>query len=160
MGVIVQQNYTAFITRYPEFSSSGTQPVSNPLYSEYWCEAELYQANNGAGPIKSQTQALLLMNMMVAHIASLNTAAFNGAVAPNIVGRIANATEGSVTVGTDNQYPPGTPQWYQQTKYGAAWWAATAQFRTMRYRPGPVMGVPAQQGGFFGRFGRGCGGSW
>jgi hypothetical protein len=161
MGVVVQPNYAAFTARYPEFASpGGAQPVSSDLYQAYWNEATLYQANDGAGPINDCARALMLMNMLVAHIASLNAPNANGTSASNTVGRVSNASEGSVSVGLDNQYPPGTPQWYQQTKYGSAWWAATAQYRTMRYRPGPVMGVPAGQGywgGFGGRgFGRGC----
>jgi hypothetical protein len=156
MGVIVQPNYSTFTTRYPEFAVGGAQPVSSDLYQAYWNEATLYQANNGAGPICDATNALMLMNMLVAHIAALNAPNANGTAAPNTVGRVSNATEGSVTVGLENQYPPGTPQWYQQTKYGAAWWSATAQYRTMRYRPGPVMGVPAGQFGFGRGWSRGC----
>lgn len=148
MGVIVTFDYTAWVTRYPEFASpGGTQPVASPLAQEYFDEATLYQANNGAGPIRDAGQALRLLNMLTAHIASLNAPSASGDVAPNLVGRISSAGEGSVNVSSENNYPPGTPQWYQQTKYGAAWWAATAQFRTMRYRPGPVMGVPANQFG-------------
>lgn len=161
MGVIVAPNYAAFIARYPEFASpGGAQPVSSDLYSAFFNEATLYQANNGAGPICDQGVAITLLNMLVAHIASLNAPAASGAAAPNTVGRVASAGEGSVNVSLENSYPPGTPQWYQQTKYGAAWWAATAQFRTMRYRPGPVMGVPANQGrgaGIFGNRGGGFG---
>jgi hypothetical protein len=154
MGVIVVFDYNAWVTRYPEFAVGGAQPVAESLATAYFNEATLYQANNGAGPVRDSTTQSMLLNMLTAHIASLN-AAINSAPAPNIVGRINSASEGSVSVGSENLYPPGTPQWYQQTKYGAAWWAATAQFRTMRYRPGPVMGVPANQGnGWWGT--RGC----
>jgi hypothetical protein len=59
----------------------------------------------------------------------------NGQQASPLVGRIDNASEGSVAVATQNDYPPGTPQWFQQTKYGSDYWAASAPFRTMRYRP-------------------------
>lgn len=157
MGVIVAPNYAAFAARYPEFASpGGAQPVSSSLYQAYFDEATIYQANNGAGPVRVAALQIQLLNMLTAHIAALNAPNASGAAASNVVGRVSNATEGSVTVGTDNQYPPGTAQWYQQTKYGSAWWAATAQFRTMRYRPGPVMGVPANQG-FANGFGNGWG---
>ena len=155
MGVIVQPDYTGFTTRYPQFGVSGSQPVSSDLYTLYFSEAGLYQNNEGGGPINNSTRALQLMQMLVAHIAFLNTAPGTGGDASPLVGRVSNATEGSVTVGTTNEYPPGSAQWFQQTKFGAAWWQATAQYRTMRYRPGPVMGVPANQG----RFGR-WGGRW
>lgn len=147
MGVIVSPNYTLFITRYPEFASpGGAQPVSSDLYDAYFSEATVYQANNGAGPVSNATTQITLLNMLTAHIAALNTASAAGVPASPIVGRVNSASEGSVSVGAENNYPPGTVQWYQQTKYGSAWWAATAQYRTMRYRPGPVMGVPANQG--------------
>ena len=83
--------------------------------------------------------------MLAAHIAQLNAPQINGqpgtgagnAPAPNIVGRIANASEGSVSVSTQLDLPPGSSQWFAQTKYGLAYWQATAAYRTMRYIPGP-----------------------
>ena len=85
----------------------------------------------------------MLLGMVTAHIAALN-APLSGHPASTLVGRISSATEGSVTVATQNDYPPGTAQWWQQTKYGAAFWAASAQFRTARYVHGPR----AQYNGF------------
>ncbi len=65
------------------------------------------------------------------------------------VGRISNATEGSVTVALE--YDATNPQeWFSQTKYGASFWAATATYRTMRYVPGQL-----QPGGFGGYGGLG-----
>jgi len=146
MGVIVNFDYTTWVTRYPEFASpGGAQPVAESLAQQYFNEATIYQANNGAGPVSNATTQLTLLNMLTAHIAALNAASAGGVPASPIVGRVNTASEGSVSVGAENNYPPGTVQWYQQTKYGSAWWAATAQYRTMRYRPGPVMGVPANQ---------------
>jgi len=148
MGVIVSFDYNLWATRYPEFATacgpSGAPFISPALAQLYFDEATMYQANNGAGPVCDSATQLRLLNMLTAHIAALNMSGSSP-----LVGRISNASEGSVSVGSDNQYPPGTPQWYQQTKYGAAWWAATAQYRTMRYTPGPVMGVPANQAGWY-----------
>lgn len=159
MGVIIPEPpYATWLVRYPQFNpSGGSQPVSSALYSQYFADAQMYQANNGAGPISDTNTATRLMMMLISHIAAMETASALGVAPSPLVGRISNASEGSVSVGTDNQYPPGTPQWYQQTKFGSDWWAATAQYRTMRYRPGPVMGVPANQGpgwwgGNWGRF--------
>jgi hypothetical protein len=152
MGVIVNFDYNSWIARYPEFGPNGAQPVSSTLAGLYFNEATLYSANNGSGPVRDATTQSMLLNMMTAHIAALNAPLANGQPASSLVGRISNATEGSVTLGIENQYPPGSPQWFQQTKYGAAWWAATAQYRTMRYTVGPTV-VPAFRGfsrGFFG----------
>jgi hypothetical protein len=87
-----------------------------------------------------------LLNMLVAHLAQLNLPAGGGdgsaggtnAAAPSpLVGRITNATEGSVSVQTQMDLPLGSAQWFNQTPYGAQFWAATAAYRTMRYVPIP-----------------------
>lgn len=132
---IVAFDYSAWATRYPELSAS----VSQPLAQQYFNEAQLYCDNTACSPIRDDSlggQRSMLLNMVTAHIAALN-AALNGQASSPLVGRISNAAEGSVSVQTQNDYPPGTVQWWQQTKYGASFWAATAQYRTMRYIPGP-----------------------
>lgn len=78
----------------------------------------------------------MLLNMATAHIAALNSP-LNGQASSPLVGRITNASEGSVSVQTQFDVPPGSAQWWAQTKYGAAFYAATAQFRVMQYFPGP-----------------------
>lgn len=155
MGVIVIFNYAAWAARYPELA-----PVGEPLATAYFNEATIYQANDGCGPISTLAIATVLLNMLTAHVAWLNAPrdangnpAASGSPASPLVGRISDATEGSVTVATQNEYPPGTPQWYQSSKYGAAWWAATAQYRTMRYVPPPFVGTPVNPWPF-GRFPR------
>jgi hypothetical protein len=64
-------------------------------------------------------------------------AILNGVAPSPLVGRLNHASEGSVSVGTDLGGIPGTAQWWVQTKYGFAYYQATAEYRTMRYRPGP-----------------------
>src|SRR5262249_32656248 len=107
----------------------------------------------------------VLMNMVTAHIAALNSQSQGdsdpGAPkdANSPVGRIASATEGSVSVSTE--YAPmanGSEAWFLQTRYGAAFWAATAVYRTARYargflQPGGLGPVPGGPGfGFVRRF--------
>lgn len=136
-------NYAAWVQRYPEFAG-----VGQALAQAYFDEAGLYCANSITNPALSVLPTLL--NMLTAHIAWLNAPrngfgqpANNGAPAPPLVGRISSATEGSVSVQTDNQYEPGTPQWYQQSRYGAAYWAATAGYRTAHYIANPtIVGAP------------------
>lgn len=139
MGAVVQFDWGLWSRRYSEF-----QGVGQDLAAQYFAEATLYHTNAASGPIKDPTQQLMLLNMVTAHIAWLNaprdpndTPASAGTPASPIVGRITNASEGSVSVATENDYPPGTAQWWQQSKYGAAYWAATTTFRRMNYRPGP-----------------------
>jgi hypothetical protein len=52
-------------------------------------------------------------------------------------GRISSASEGSVSAAFDMNVPPGSAQWWAQTKYGSDYWLAMAPYRTMQYRPGP-----------------------
>src|SRR5262249_37816262 len=58
---------------------------------------------------------------------------------PGTVGRVASATEGSVSVTLEMPNQPAAAAWYLQTPYGASFWAATALYRTARYVPGPAM---------------------
>jgi hypothetical protein len=132
MGAIASFDPNAWLSRYPEFAG-----IVSPAQAQgYFSEATLYLANDGSGPVKDAGQQLALLGMLVAHIAALNAAQPKAGGQPMqpLVGRISGATEGSVSVQIQNDYPPGTAQWYQTTRYGSAFWAATAGYRTMRYR--------------------------
>lgn len=133
MNSVVVFDYSAWAARYPELSAS----VAEPLAQQYFNEAQLYCDNTPCSIVRDLCMRATLLNMVTAHIAALN-APLNGQASSTLVGRISNATEGSVSVGTQMDMPPGSAQWFNQTKYGAAFWQATAQFRAMRYVPGPV----------------------
>lgn len=132
MGAVATFSFIAFAARYREFATLDTT-----LAESYFAEASLYHANDGTGPVRDPAQQALLMNMVTAHIAALNALDDDSDPKSPLVGRISNASEGSVSVAVQNDYPPGTAQWWQQSKYGSSYWAATAGYRTMRYRPGP-----------------------
>lgn len=135
MGVVVTFNYAVWVARYPEFAT-----VSQPLAQSYFDEASIYHANDGTGPVKTAAQQSTYLNMLTAHIAALNATVAGVAPSP-LVGRITNASEGSVSVASD--YPVTINNaWFAQTKYGAAYWQATAGYRTMRYRAGVVTNGP------------------
>lgn len=142
---VVEFSYTAWSTRYPELAAS----VSQPLAASYFSEATLYCDNSPRSPIRDLGQRALLLNMMTAHVAALN-APLNGQPSSPLVGRISNATQGSVSVATQFDVPAGCPQFFAQTKYGVAFWVATAQYRTMHYVPGRVPKVNPYGGGFGG----------
>lgn len=128
-GVVVFDP-SAFKARYPEFVS-----VSDALLQAYFGEATIYLANTEDSRVQDVAQRAVLLNMLVAHIAVMNAGA-NGQPASPLVGRVNTATEGSVSVGTDMGTVPFTAAWFLQTKYGAAFWQATARYRTMQYVPG------------------------
>ncbi len=126
MGAVATFNYGAWTIRYPEFAT-----VGQPLADAYFAEATLYLDNTGSGPVRDVGQQLVLLNMLTAHIAALN-AGVNGELPSPLVGRVTQAGEGSVNVSADMPNQPGSAAWFQMTKYGAAFWAATMQFRTFR----------------------------
>lgn len=129
MGVTVTFDYAAWLLLYPEF-----QNVSEAQATACFDMATLYCRNDGGGPVSSAAIQTQLLNMMTAHMAFLTYGTVGSGGASPLVGRISNAAQGSVNVATENNYPPGTAQWFQQTKYGAAFYAATAQYRRMYYR--------------------------
>lgn len=128
-------DYSVWAARYPNLAAS----VDATLAGTYFTEAELYLDNTDKSVVENVATRLILLNMLVAHIAILN-----GADRQGLVGRIASATEGSVTVSSELA-TPGTAAWFTQTQPGTAFWQATSSFRSMRYVPGPrpFLGVPS-----------------
>lgn len=120
-----------FVVRYPEFST-----VSAPLLSLYFGEATMHLNNTDSSKVSDIVQRSALLNMITAHIAALNGSGVSGNGAQGIVGRINSATEGSVSANAE--YAPatnGSSAYFYQTAYGAAFWAASAKYRTTQYVP-------------------------
>jgi hypothetical protein len=132
MNGVVVFDYTGWSARYPEFST-----VMQATAQEYFNEAQLYCDNTPTSIVCDLCERSILLNQMTAHIAALN-APLNGQPSSPLVGRINSATEGSVSVSAQMDMPAGSAQWFNQTKYGAAFWQATAKYRSMRYVRGPV----------------------
>ena len=147
IGVFV---YADFTTQYPAFA---TNPPQATLAAYFAIAGELYLRNDGTGPVSDVNAQTALLYMLVAHMAQLANGA-DGASPSGLVGRISNATEGSVSVALDY---PATPNsaWFVQTPYGASFWQATSAYRSFpAYRRGPTRfgtGIPNRRG-------RGCGG--
>lgn len=127
---IVVFDVAAFRERYPEFDA-----VSNTLLNAYFTEATIYLNNTDSSPVKDISIRALFLNMLVAHIAALNSGV-NGEKASGLVGRVASASEGSVSVSADAGPSSENSWWYKQTTYGSAYWEATKPYRTCFYVPG------------------------
>ena len=124
--------YADWIIRYPEFSA-----VASNLATMYFNEATLYLDNTDSSLVVDVTQRTMLLYMLTAHIAAGNGSGISGQGANPLVGRISSATEGTVTVNAEYaSNTPGTMAWFITTPYGAAYYQATAPYRTMRYMPG------------------------
>jgi len=118
----------AFKARYPEFSAT-----SNASLTYCFDDAGLYLNNTDASPVQDLTRRTRLLWMMTAHIATLG-GMLSADGKPLPVGRVASASEGSVSASFDfTPAMPGSGPWYAQTQYGAMFWAATVNLRGMRY---------------------------
>ncbi len=133
-------DYPTWIGIYPEFVAS----VNQMQGASFFTMAQLYCDNTVCSPVSdgspTGTRAHILY-MLTSHIATLlaPTVVNGQSQAPSpLVGRISNASEGSVSVATEYAIP-STPSaaWFMQTKYGAMAWQAMAPFRTMRYASSP-----------------------
>lgn len=138
-GGVAVWNPGLFLARYPEFTASYNSNTG--LYSSLFDEAGFYLNNCPTSPVQNVTRRGLLLNMLVAHIAFLG-GALNADGQARPVGRISAAAEGSVSASFEFAPPtPGTAAWFNQSQYGAAFWAATSNLRSMRYVRG-LPGVP------------------
>lgn len=139
MAQAVTFDNAEWIRLFPEFA-----PVGGALGQAYFDRASRIFANDTCNPSYGMNGGnpgfATLFYMLVSHIAFLNAPrdpngnpAATGSPAPAIVGRVNTASEGSVSVGADmGDANAGSPSqaWYMQTRYGAEFWAATANART------------------------------
>ena len=116
-----------FLLRFPEFSS-----IDGTLLGMFFGEATDILNPTDSSRVADEDKRRRLLYLLTAHITKLN-AGSNGQSASGMVGRINSATQGSVTVSTDYVAATNARAWYDQTPYGAQYWAQTAQYRTMRY---------------------------
>ena len=128
-------SYAGWIAQYPEFTNSVVTAQAQGYYARALLVPLGFRV--ALSTRLGTANQLAVLNMLVAHIAKLN-APLNGEGPSDLVGRIDSATEGAVSVSADmggNQ--PMAAAWFNQTRYGAEFWNATAAYRTMRYLPGP-----------------------
>lgn len=155
MGAQVVFSYATWAANYPTLAPYIAQDQATAAFNQ----AILFQDNTGCGPPYDPVQALNLLNLLTAHICVLTYPTTGpvpgGPIAPDppspVVGRIDAAAEGSVNFHATNDYPAGSPQWYQQTTWGSMYWEATSQFRSVRYIPRPGARGPFGPFGFGGR---------
>lgn len=130
VGGVVVFDYTAWATRYPALAQAVAQDQAQACFEQ----ATLYLANTPASPVRDLARRAVLLGLLVAHIATLELPQAQGGQA-GLVGRVASATQGSVTVSTAYATLGERAAWFAQTAYGAAFWAATRGLRQARYVP-------------------------
>ena len=148
-------SYATFIATFPEFSG-----LSSAQVQAYFNRATgAIVANSCSNPMNADGNLPYLIYLATAHVAWLNSPkdangnpAATGQPASPLVGRVSQASEGSVSVSVD--YPVGQDaqeRYLAQTKYGAEFWAATAPYRTARYMARPTIVVGGRfRGGWLG----------
>lgn len=119
-----------FRTTYPEFSA-----VSDARATDMFTIASMSLLDNtDNSPVTDVNNRTQLFYMLVAHmlliLGTSDTPLLNNAPP----GRISSATQGTVTSQFEYIIAPGSSMaaWFTQTKYGAMYWLATAQFRSAR----------------------------
>lgn len=125
---------TAFKTQYPEFSG-----LDNALLTNSFNMATFACNNTAASIVADLTERTTLLNLLTAHLTKLTYGTNDGVNPPvpptGAVGRVEVAKEGSVHVRLDMGPPTASGAWYQQTQYGATYWALTVRYRSFRYFP-------------------------
>lgn len=130
---VVTFDPAAFKLQFSAFSG-----FSNTLLETNFATAEVYLTNSAAAIVTDVATRTYLLNLLTAHLTQLFNGTNDGtsSTAPTgLVGRVEVAKEGSVHVRADMGTMPASGAWYNQTTYGAAYWAATAKYRTFRYVP-------------------------
>ena len=141
-------SYTEWSTLFPEFSN-----VSSSMAQLYFNLATRYCDNTAQSSVTDYSaggERDTYLNLLTAHIAFLLSGTSSQAASP-LVGRIADATEGSVSVSVDlPEANNATQAFFMQSKYGLLFWTATQQYRTGGfYAPRqcvpPIVGVTGAQ---------------
>ena len=139
-------DYAKWAAMFPYLATGG---VTEPIADGFFTVAELLFVNDDCSPITDPDKRLVFLNYVVAHLARLGgyPTAAGGAAAPGgTVGRLASATEGTVSVSFDYGSVSNSQAWWAQTPEGATFWQMTRAFRTARYvAPPPRNFGPARR---------------
>lgn len=120
-----------FIAAFPEFAT-----VATPRLQMNFDAATLMLNNSCRSVVLDAVTREKLLNYLTAHITALFDGV-NGVAPAGAVGRVSGATEGSVSVQFDMGAVFNDQAWFEQTRWGAYYWAATLRFRQFRYIPAP-----------------------
>lgn len=130
MGVIIEFDYSSWVQLFPEFAY-----IDPSLIQSYFAVATNFVRNDGDGPVNNVAQQTMFLNYVTAHITKLFAANPDGSpsASTQLVGRISSASEGSVSVSTEFNDTSALGAYFNQTEYGATFWAASRPYRTMRW---------------------------
>ncbi len=124
---IVTFDPVAFAAAFPAFAT-----VPSAALTANFNLACLQLDNSCCSVVRDAPTRANLLNLLTAHITALLNGV-NGAPPAGTVGRIASATQGSVSVQTEMLAQSESASYYQQTPWGAQYWQSTLPYRTARY---------------------------
>jgi hypothetical protein len=129
MGIVVTFNATNFQAMFPQFNT-----VSDAILTNFVLPfAQQIVRNDGGGPVSDAVSQANLLNLAVAHICALLWGV-NGQAPTPLVGRLTNATQGSVSLATEfTGYQ--NDAWYNQTPWGAMLVRMMRPFVSAKYYP-------------------------
>ena len=127
MTGVVEFDATEFRELFPVIQASDAQ------LSMFFQMAEGFLDNTECSIVSDLDARKNLLYMLVAHIATLNDQVESG---NSVVGRVASASEGSISISLDYGTMGNNERWYLQTPYGANYWQMTKRYRSFLYRLG------------------------
>lgn len=127
MSGVVAFDPAEFRTLYPTIQATDEQ------LTMFFIMAEGFLDNSECSIVKDLETRKIMLYLLVAHIATLNHQTESGNA---VVGRVASASEGTVSISLDYGTMGNNERWYLQTPYGATYWQMTKRYRSMLYRLG------------------------
>ncbi|WP_171791645.1 DUF4054 domain-containing protein [Gluconacetobacter entanii] len=121
-------DYATWAQRFPLLAAQ----VNATQAAAYYAQAMLVLSPR-ARTAQDMARRAVLLNLLVAHIAQLEVQVAQG---NSLVGRVSDATQGSITVRTQMEGQAPSAAWFNQTPYGAQFWAMSRRLRLARYVPG------------------------
>ncbi|POF63621.1 hypothetical protein CFR73_09895 [Novacetimonas maltaceti] len=121
-------DYATWAQRFPLLAAQ----VGATQAAAYYAQATLILSPR-ARTAQDMARRAVLLNLLVAHVAQLELQVAQG---NGLVGRVSDATQGSITVRTQMEGQGASAAWFNQTSYGAQFWAMSRRLRLARYVPG------------------------
>lgn len=135
MSGVVEFDTSEFRGLYPSIQGTDAQ------LEMFFDMAQTFLNNTPCSIVGNLKERKRLLYMLVAHIAMLNARVESGNA---VVGRIASASEGTVSVSLDYGTMGNNERWYLQTPWGAMYWQMTKKYRSAMYRLG-IAPMPVQR---------------
>lgn len=128
-GVVVWDDESA--SEFREAYAPGFDSVPDGKLKRFFGEATLMVKNSPCGEVKTCCERIALYNLLIAWMAQ------DDARGVGIVGHIASAAQGSVSLGLKPLSQGAASDPYMTNDYGKKFWLATAKYRTFFYAPDP-----------------------